>query len=81
MSMALNLEEDNVSVVILGDDTGIKEGSIAKRTGRVADVPVGDALLGRVVDALGNPIDGKGAHKHNRKHDLLNLRRRELNRT
>ena len=61
MSMALNLEEDNVSVVILGDDTGIKEGSIAKRTGRVADVPVGDALLGRVVDALGNPIDGKGA--------------------
>ena len=61
MSMALNLEEDNVSVVILGDGTGIKEGSIAKRTGRVADVPVGDALLGRVVDALGNPIDGKGA--------------------
>ena len=61
MSMALNLEEDNVSVVILGEDSGIKEGSIAKRTGRVADVPVGDALLGRVVDALGNPIDGKGA--------------------
>ena len=61
MSMALNLEEDNVSVVILGDDMGIKEGSIAKRTGRVADVPVGDALLGRVVDALGSPIDGKGA--------------------
>ena len=63
MSMALNLEEDNVSVVILGDDTGIKEGSIAKRTGRVADVPVGsDCTFGRcVVDALGNPIDGKGA--------------------
>ena len=60
-AIVMNLEEDNVSVVILGEDSGIKEGSIAKRTGRVADVPVGDALLGRVVDALGNPIDGKGA--------------------
>lgn len=63
MAMAMNLEEDNVSVVILGDDTGIKEGGIAKRTGRVVNVPVGDNLLGRVVDALGNPIDGKGAIK------------------
>ena len=60
MSMALNLEEDNVSVVILGDDTGIKEGSMAKRTQRVVNVPVGDNLVGRVVDALGQPIDGKG---------------------
>ncbi len=60
MSMALNLEEDNVSVVILGDDTGIKEGSMAKRTQRVVNVPVGDNLIGRVVDALGQPIDGKG---------------------
>ena len=63
MAMAMNLEEDNVSVVILGDDTGIKEGGIAKRTGHVVNVPVGDNLLGRVVDALGNPIDGKGAIK------------------
>ena len=61
MSMALNLETDFVSVVILGEDEGIKEGSAAKRTGEVVNVPVGEALLGRVVDALGNPIDGKGA--------------------
>ncbi len=61
MSMALNLETDFVSVVILGDDAEIKEGSVAKRTGKVVSVPVGDALTGRVVDALGNPIDGKGA--------------------
>lgn len=61
MSMALNLEEDFVSVVILGSDTTVKEGSVAKRTGKVAEVPVGEGLLGRVVDALGNPIDGKGA--------------------
>lgn len=63
MSMALNLEEDFVSVVILGSDTAVKEGSIAKRTGKVAEVPVGEGLLGRVVDALGNPIDGKGEIK------------------
>lgn len=60
MAMAMNLEEDNVSVVILGDDSGIKEGGIAKRTGRVVSVPVGENLLGRVVNALGEPIDGKG---------------------
>ena len=58
--MALNLEADNVGVVIFGDDRGIKEGDIVKRTGRIVDVPVGKGLLGRVVDALGNPIDGKG---------------------
>ena len=58
--MALNLEADNVGVVIFGSDTGIKEGSTAKRTGTIVDVPVGKGLLGRVVDALGNPIDGKG---------------------
>ncbi|MFL6739659.1 MAG: F0F1 ATP synthase subunit alpha, partial [Sphingomicrobium sp.] len=58
--MALNLESDNVGVVIFGSDTGIKEGSTAKRTGTIVDVPVGRGLLGRVVDALGNPIDGKG---------------------
>ncbi len=60
MSMALNLEEDFVSVVMLDGGTSVKEGSVAKRTGKVAEVPVGEGLLGRVVDALGNPIDGKG---------------------
>ena len=58
--MALNLEEDNVGVVIFGDDRGIKEGDTVKRTGTIVDVPVGKGLLGRVVDGLGNPIDGKG---------------------
>jgi F-type H+/Na+-transporting ATPase subunit alpha len=58
--MALNLETDNVGVVIFGDDTGIGEGDTVKRTGAIVDVPVGKGLLGRVVDALGNPIDGKG---------------------
>ena len=58
--MAQNLEEDTVSVVILGNDDGIKEGDIVKRTGRVVSVPVGEALIGRVVNALGAPIDGKG---------------------
>ncbi|MFO1490095.1 MAG: F0F1 ATP synthase subunit alpha [Kiritimatiellia bacterium] len=56
--MALNLEEDNVGVAIFGDDTGIREGSEVKRTGAIAQVPAGDALSGRIVDALGNPIDG-----------------------
>ncbi|MGY6705097.1 F0F1 ATP synthase subunit alpha [Roseinatronobacter sp.] len=58
--MALNLEADNVGIVIFGDDRGIKEGDTVKRTKSIVDVPVGDALLGRVVDGLGNPIDGKG---------------------
>ena len=58
--MALNLETDNVGIVIFGNDSGIKEGDTVKRTNAIVDVPVGDALLGRVVDALGNPIDGKG---------------------
>ena len=58
--MALNLETDNVGVVIFGDDREIKEGDTVKRTGAIVDVPVGKGLLGRVVDALGNPIDGKG---------------------
>ena len=59
--MALNLENDNVGVVIFGEDRTIKEGDVVKRTGVIVDVPVGKELLGRVVDALGNPIDGKGA--------------------
>jgi F-type H+/Na+-transporting ATPase subunit alpha len=58
--MALNLETDNVGVVIFGEDSGISEGAIVKRTGAIVDVPVGRGLLGRVVDGLGNPIDGKG---------------------
>jgi F-type H+-transporting ATPase subunit alpha len=58
--MALNLETDNVGVVIFGDDRTIKEGDTVKRTGAIVDVPVGKGLLGRVVDGLGNPIDGKG---------------------
>jgi F-type H+-transporting ATPase subunit alpha len=60
LGMVLNLEEDNVGVAIMGDDTGIKEGDMVKRTGRIAEVPVGEAILGRVVDAMGLPIDGKG---------------------
>ncbi|MFZ5704260.1 MAG: F0F1 ATP synthase subunit alpha [Pseudomonadota bacterium] len=58
--MALNLEADNVGVVIFGSDSQIKEGDVVKRTGTIVDVPVGKGLLGRVVDGLGNPIDGKG---------------------
>ena len=58
--MALNLESDNVGVVIFGNDKSIKEGDVVKRTGAIVDTPVGKGLLGRVVDALGNPIDGKG---------------------
>ncbi len=61
--MALNLESDNVGIVIFGDDRDIKEGQTVKRTGAIVDVPVGKELLGRVVDALGNPIDGKGPIK------------------
>ncbi len=58
--IALNLEEDNVGAVLMGDDTGIKEGDPVKRTGRIAEIPVGEALVGRVVNAIGQPIDGKG---------------------
>lgn len=58
--MALNLEADNVGISIFGSDRGIREGDTVKRTGQIVDVPVGPALLGRVIDALGNPIDGKG---------------------
>ncbi|MGI1662606.1 F0F1 ATP synthase subunit alpha [Palleronia sp. KMU-117] len=63
MGMALNLETDNVGIVIFGDDRSIKEGDTVKRTKSIVDVPAGDALLGRVVDGLGNAIDGKGAIK------------------
>ncbi|MBE7732805.1 F0F1 ATP synthase subunit alpha [Devosia faecipullorum] len=62
--MALNLESDNVGVVIFGNDRSIKEGDVVKRTGAIVDTPVGPGLLGRVVDGLGNPIDGKGPIEH-----------------
>lgn len=58
--LCLNLEEDNVGVAIMGDDSKIKEGDTVKRTGRIAEIPVGDAVLGRVIDAVGQPLDGKG---------------------
>ena len=58
--MAQNMEENSVSIVLLGDDSGIKEGSVVKRTGKVVSVPVGEGMIGRVVNALGQPIDGKG---------------------
>jgi F-type H+/Na+-transporting ATPase subunit alpha len=60
VGMVLNLEEDNVGVVLFGEDAELREGDLVKRTGRIADAPVGDALLGRVVDSLGHPLDGKG---------------------
>ncbi len=60
MGMALNLEEDSVGAVVLGDQAAVKEGSEVRSTGRIVEVPVGEALIGRVVDALGRPIDGKG---------------------
>jgi F-type H+-transporting ATPase subunit alpha len=58
--LCLNLEEDNVGVAIMGDDSKIKEGDTVKRTGRIAEIPVGDAVVGRVIDSVGQPIDGKG---------------------
>ena len=58
--MVMNLEEDNVGAVLLGSNRNINEGDVVKTTGRVVEVPVGDAMLGRVVNALGQPIDGKG---------------------
>ncbi len=60
MGMALNLEEESVGAVLMGDDSRIREGDIVKRTKRIAEVPVGDAIVGRVVDGIGQPIDGKG---------------------
>ncbi|WP_027400454.1 F0F1 ATP synthase subunit alpha [Anaerovorax odorimutans] len=71
--MALNLEEDNVGTVILGPDTEIKEGDVVKPTGKVVEVPVGKELIGRVVNALGQPIDGKGPIKTNKSRPIENL--------
>jgi F-type H+/Na+-transporting ATPase subunit alpha len=71
--MAMNLEEDNVGTVIMGPDVGIKEGDIVKPTGRVIEVPVGDGLIGRVVNPLGQPIDGKGPIKSSATRPIENL--------
>lgn len=60
LGIALNLEEDNVGVVVLGDYTGIKEGMQVRTTGEIASIPVGDELIGRIIDPTGAPIDGKG---------------------
>jgi F-type H+/Na+-transporting ATPase subunit alpha len=60
LGLALNLETDNVGIAIMGDDFHIKEGDIVKRTGRIAQVPVGEGVLGRVLSAVGEPLDGKG---------------------
>jgi F-type H+-transporting ATPase subunit alpha len=70
VGIALNLEEESVAAVILGDDSGIKEGDEVRATGRVAEVPVGASLIGRVVDPLGRPLDGKGPIKTNRTRPL-----------
>jgi len=70
MGIAMNLEEDSVGAIILGDYTTIKEGDEVRCTGRIAEVPVGDALIGRVVDPLGRPLDGKGAIKTNKARPL-----------
>lgn len=71
--MALNLERDNVGVVVFGNDKLIKEGDVVKRTGAIVDVPVGREMLGRVVDALGNPIDGRVSivKKFKEKHNFM----------
>ena len=73
MGMALNLEEESVGAVLMGDDSRIREGDIVKRTKRIAEVPVGDAIVGRVVDGIGQPIDGKGpiASKEFRKIEVI----------
>ena len=63
MGMSLNLESDNVGVVVFGNDRDIMEGDVVKRTGAIVDVPIGEAMLGRVLDALGNPLDGLGPIK------------------
>ncbi|WP_333785346.1 F0F1 ATP synthase subunit alpha [Thermocrinis sp.] len=60
LGLAFNLEEDNVGLIVLGSESGIKEGSLVRRTGRILDAPVGEGLIGRVIDPLGNPLDGKG---------------------
>ncbi len=64
VGIALNLEEDQVGAVLLGDFSNVKEGDQVRRTGRIMSIPVGDAMVGRVVNALGHPIDGEGPYQH-----------------
>ncbi|ADC89829.1 ATP synthase F1, alpha subunit [Thermocrinis albus DSM 14484] len=64
LGLAFNLEEDNVGIIVLGSESGIREGSLVRRTGRILDAPVGEGLIGRVIDPLGNPLDGKGPIKY-----------------
>ena len=66
LGIAMNLEEDNVGVVILGEYTDIKEGTVVKTTGKIASVPVGDELIGRIIDPTGKPLDGKGEYKYSK---------------
>ncbi len=73
MGMALNLEEDNIGCVILGSDENVKEGNSVKSTGKIASVPVGDAMMGRVVNSLGQPLDGKGAIASNKMRPIENI--------
>jgi len=65
--MALNLETDNVGIVVLGNDREIAEGDVVRRTGTIVDVPIGEELIGRVLDPLGNPIDGHGPIKSSKR--------------
>ena len=69
LGIAMNLDEDNVGVVILGEYTNIKEGTVVKTTGRIASVPVGDGLIGRIVDPTGKPLDGKGEYNYSKTRD------------
>jgi F-type H+-transporting ATPase subunit alpha len=80
VGVALNLEEDNVGVIILGSDKGIKEGDEVKATGKILSVPVGEALIGRVVDPLGMPLDGKGAIKSNEMYPIEKIAPRVIKR-
>jgi hypothetical protein len=79
--MALNLENDNVGVVVFGNDRAIKEGDTVKRTGAIIDIPVGEGMLGRVVDGLGDPIDGKGELDGERRTKTHRLRTGVLSRS
>ena len=78
--LAFNLEEDNVGAALFGEWEHVKEGEPVRRTGRVASVPVGDALIGRIVDPLGNPIDGQGADRDDRDPAAWSSRRRASSR-
>jgi F-type H+-transporting ATPase subunit alpha len=81
IGIALNLEEDSVAAIIMGDYSKIKEGDEVKTTGRIAEVPVGEALIGRVVDSLGRPIDGKGPIKTSKTRPIERIAPNVANRT